>query len=29
MIYTGLNVIILIRDKVYHPWKEKRNGCKH
>ncbi len=29
LIYTGLSVILLIRDKVYRPWKEKRNGRKH
>jgi len=29
LIYTGLSAILLIRDKVYRPWKEKRNGCKH
>jgi len=29
LIYTVLSVIFLIRDKVYRPWKEKRDGCKH
>ena len=29
LIYTGLSAILLIRDKVYRPWKEKRDGCKH
>ena len=29
MIYTVLSAILLIRAKVYRPWKEKRNGGKH
>lgn len=26
LLYTALQIIILIRDKVYKPWKEKRDG---
>lgn len=26
LIYTVLNGFFLLRDKVYIPWKEKRNG---
>jgi hypothetical protein len=26
LFYTGLQVFILVRDKIYRPWKEKRNG---
>ncbi len=29
MIYTVLSAILLIRAKVYRPWKEKRDGRQH
>lgn len=26
LIYTCLQIVFLVRDKVYRPWKEKRHG---
>lgn len=26
LIYTALNIFFIVRDKVYRPWKAKRNG---
>lgn len=28
LVYTVLNLFVLVRDKFYVPWKERRNGCQ-
>jgi hypothetical protein len=29
LVYTIFSLFFLLRDKLYRPWKERRNGGKH